>query len=360
MTMDTETRELLEREFERHSAAHYGTARLRDYAALPAGRDPALWQTLCDHGWTALGLDERHGGLGATVRDALPLFAAAGRAAWREPLLERCGSAAGALLAIDDPECEVLLGDLVAGRAEVCFAHREAASGFAGDSVPTLAVDARGRLSGQKCCIVDYAPDATLLVTARSAAGTSVHLVAPGAPGLATHAYRTVDGRRACDLVFGAVAARALGPAGAVIEGAQRRTQLFAAAEIAGVMRGAVETTREHLTTRKQFGRPLAAQQVLAHRLVDMHMAALETTALVAATANACDAGAGDLDRRLLSLRAQSAEASRFVTQQAIQLHGGLGICSEILVGHLYRRVLAIDSLCGTADWALSRLAAAS
>ncbi len=357
--MDAATRELLAREFDRYGAAHYDHRQRLAYADRPEGRDPARWRDLCERGWTALGLGEDFGGLGERIEDALPLPDAAGRQLWREPVLERCGETIGALQAVSaEPQCRDLLIDLVSGERELCFAQREPASGFAEAGLPMTRVDGAGRLHGVKCCVLDYAPQAWLLVTAHEESGPALYLLPPRAAGILARPYRSIDARLAADLRFEAAAATRLASAEAAIAGAWRRAQLFAAAERVGLMRGAVEATREHLVERRQFGQPLAAQPVLQHRLIDMHVATLEAGALIAAAARAYDAGAADLDRRLLILRVHVAQAARRVTQEAIQLHGGLGLCAEIGIGDRYRRALAIDSACGTADAAMSRLLA--
>lgn len=357
--MDAATQAMLTREFERYGSAHYGKAQRLAYAERADGRDPARWRDLCERGWLALGSSEELGGLGETIEDALPLLDAAGRQLWREPLLERGGDTVGALRALPTaPRARELLGALLGGELDLCYAHREAGFGFARRQAPSTRADRSGRLAGAKCCVVDYAADAWLLVTARDDTGIGLYLLPPHAAGLRARPYRTIDARSAADLDFDAAAATRLADADAAMAGAWRRSQLLAAAERVGLMRGAVEATCAHLRERRQFGQPLAAQPVLQHRLVDMHIATLESASLTAAVARGYDAAAPDLDRELAILACHVAQAARSVTQQAIQLHGGLGLCSEAAIGDRYRRVLAIDSACGTADAAMSQLLA--
>jgi len=144
-----------------------------------------------------------------------------------------------------------------------------------------------------------------------------------------------------------------------VLAGARRRSTLLAAAEEAGIMNAVTAMTISHLQSRRQFGQPLAEFQVLRHRVAEMHIMKTEAAACLRAVAKAYDENAEDLDRQLSMLRIQAARAARCVTQQAIQLHGAMGMTEELPIGDYYKRVLMLNSCYLRPEAASEALAAA-
>jgi alkylation response protein AidB-like acyl-CoA dehydrogenase len=225
-------------------------------------------------------------------------------------------------------------------------------------------------LNGHKAVVVGAPQADTLLVSARTGggqrdrAGVTVFAVAKDAPGLTTKDYPTVDGQRASDVFLENVAVGADAVIGevdggtALLEGAQDEAIAAVCAEAVGAMRVAHAQTVEYARTRKQFGVAIGSFQVLQHRMVDMFMALEQSVSMAYLAAIRC--AEGDPAERALACAAaktQIGRAGRFVGQNAIQIHGGMGMTEELAVGHYFKRLTIIDSQYGSADWHVKRYA---
>jgi butyryl-CoA dehydrogenase len=355
----------------------------RDYtfdarrAALsePHGFSIDRWRAFADLGWLALGLPEDCGGLGdasdsAIVADAL------GRANALEPWLANVGLAAPLLAALRagapsaDDRCGGLLGAIASGERRVALAAWEPQGRHDAFDVTTRATaSADGwRLDGVKTLVLGGGSADVLLVVAREHGaprdpdGLSVFELAPDAPGLVRRALPTYDGRQTADLRLDGVqvsdAAR-LGPAGAAwpaLEAAIDHATALACVEAVGTMEVVLDTTRAYLQQRRQFGRPLAANQVLRHRLVDLRVAIEQARAIsLAAVERLGDAP--DARRRAVSLaKAFVSPAARRCGEEGIQLHGAIGMTEETAIGHLATRLVGFANLLGDEAWHLERL----
>jgi alkylation response protein AidB-like acyl-CoA dehydrogenase len=315
------------------------------------------WRQLAEQGWLGLGLPEECGGYGPAIGDVGLLMRAAGAGSWRVPLVECLGEACGALLAAPPGVLrDRLLGEIAAGEAIVGLAE------MGSDTRPaTVAVSP----DAGRACLTGSAPFLAagdtwthILVAARRTPvnDVSLYLVAACGRGVGLSCYPAVDGRSAADLELDGAAADWVADGPELLSAARRRGQLLAAAEVAGIVQAAFEATRQHLADRRQFGQPILKFQAIQHRLVDLYVCMRELTAMLDAACSAYDAQRAELDRLLWKLRAHASLTGRAVTQQSIQLHGGMGMTAEMPVGDYYKRIMLIDSLYGSHEAALDRL----
>jgi alkylation response protein AidB-like acyl-CoA dehydrogenase len=257
------------------------------------------------------------------------------------------------------------LGALIDGACLVVPAFAEAAG------LPTrihTRVDGTLCISGRNARVVAGSQADCLLVAAAEGGGTSLLLLPLGAPGVTRHAYRLIDGTPACDVVLDAVridpAMRigAPGGAAAALDFAQQHAGVAWCAQALGVMARAIETTRDYLLQRRQFGVEIASFQALRHRLADMVIAHEQARATLhgalAALVNADGPGPG-LARAIAIAKAQSGRSGRFIGAQAIQLHGGIGMTNEYVAGHCFKQLMVIDSMSGGTAAQLRALAVA-
>lgn len=328
------------------------------------GLDRAVWRAFAEMGWLGLGLPESHEGSGSML-DAALLMEAFGQALVVEPYVPTV-VLGGQLIArcADDAQKRRLLPPIVGGQILTAFAHGERGSDYEAMNVATTAVRVRDgyRLTGRKAVVLGAPSADTLIVSARSAGsrnartGLSLFLVDPAAKGVRVDAYRTVDGARAGEVILDGVevsAADRLGPEGGAadaIEDALAAGSLALACQAVGALEGAVSATALHLNTREQFGQKLASFQALRHRVADMYVLKEEARALARLAAlNFDDA---DREERQLSIAAAKAyvgEAGRQVCEEAVQLHGAIGITDEIMVGHYLKKLIAVDrTFCDT------------
>ncbi len=384
MDIDTDVRDDETRAMLREAAARYVERELtfearRAAAAGPDGFSRARWRAFADMGWLALGLPEACSGLG-TAADAAVVAHALGRGVAPEPWLAHVGLAAPLLAALHDPaaedaadRCGALLQGLAAGERLPALATWEPQGRHDAFDVETRATrDGEGwRLDGTKTLVLGGGAADTLLVAARTDGptrarhGLAVFEVAPDAPGLERRALPTYDGRQAADLRLDGVrvgtAARLGGDADAwpAIERAIDHATALACVEAAGTMRAVLDTTRAYLQQRRQFGRPLASNQVLRHRLVDLYVDVEQARSIAdAAVARLDDEPA--VRRRAVSLaKAFVSPAARRCGEDSIQLHGAIGMTDEAEISHLARRLVGFANLLGDEAWHLERLATA-
>jgi len=331
-----------------------------------AGWQPDIWRAFADElGILGAALPEDVGGIGGGPVEVMVIAEALGLALVVEPYVDTVVVAAGLLRRADGDVAAALLEDIVAGRAIVALAAAEAESG---DRWQDAATTARRDgsdwvLDGAKIMAVG-APIAThLLVTARTDSGISLFCVDVGTAGIELHGYRTIDDRRAADLVLTGLRLPAdalLGEEGQAWPSLDRARDEGAAAvcaEAVGGMRKVLADTVEYCKQRQQFGQPIGSFQVLQHRMVDMHMELEQSVAAVYLAVLNLEAEPATRARAVSAAKATIGRAARFIGQNAVQLHGGMGMTEELAIGHYFKRLTAVQYEFGTTDHHLARYA---
>jgi alkylation response protein AidB-like acyl-CoA dehydrogenase len=333
----------------------------------------ALWQALGrDLGVLGATLPGEVGGLGGGAVEAMIVADALGEALAPVPYIETAVIAAGLLKRVGGNRAAALLPQIAEGSTRAVLAAGETDSRHALESVATSARSSGDgwTLDGEKI-VVAGAPGADwLLVTARTSGDTrdirsiSLFLVPAGAAGLSRHDYRLIDGIPGSDLTLTNVQMPAdalLGPEGGalpLLEQARDEGIAALCAEAAGLTRKLLADTVAYTKERKQFGQPLASFQALQHRMVDMFIAVEQATSAAYLAALHLGDEAASRARAIAAAKATVADAVRFVGQNAVQLHGGMGMTDELAVGHYFRRATAIEQQFGAADHHAKRYAA--
>ncbi len=278
---------------------------------------------------------------------------ALGHALAVEPYVDTVVVAGGLLHRAGGPVATSLLEKIVEGTAVVALAAAEASSGEHWQDISTTA-ERYGdgwTLRGSKIVAMS-APLAThLLVTACTDNGISLFVVdlAAPAPGIDMHAYRTVDDRRGADIVFdglrlpGDALLGQEGQAWPSIAAARDEGAVAVCSEAVGCMRKVLADTVEYAKQRHQFGQPIGSFQVLQHRMVDMYMEVEQAVAAVYLAVLNIEAEPAVRARAVSAAKATIGRASRFVGQQAVQLHGGMGMTEELAIGHYFKRLTAVQ-----------------
>ena len=292
---------------------------------------------------------------------------ALGHALVVEPYVDTAVVAAGLLVRAGGERAEALLRLLAEGEAVVVLAAGEAESGDRWQDVATSAHrdGADWVLTGSKTMAVSAPLASHLLITARTAGGLSLFLVEMGAgsTGMEMHAYRTVDDRRAADLVFTELRLPAdalLGEEGKAwpsLTHARDEGATAVCAEAVGGMRKVLADTVEYCRQRQQFGQPIGSFQALQHRMVDMHMELEQSVAAVYLAVLNLGADAPIRARAVSAAKATIGRAARFVGQNAVQLHGGMGMTEELAIGHYFKRLTAVQYEFGSTDDHVTRYA---
>ncbi len=338
----------------------------RKAVATDPGYDESLWQRLAEMGVLGLPFAEEDGGMGAGPVETALVCEELGRVLAPEPFLTSVVLAGGLVAALGSSEQRsALLAPLAEGTALLAFAHLEPGSRWAPAATQVTAVDSDGAwtLSGVKEPVPFGAEADTLVVSAALPGGeTALFLAEADATGLSRTGFATHDGGRAAQVTLDGAAAVPLGSGGdatAAIGHALDTTRVAACHQALGAMTFALETTTAYLKSRKQFGVTLNKFQALSFRAADMYVS-LELARSVTAWATLVLADGEPTQAADAAARAslQVSRASRHIGQEAIQLHGGIGMTAEYSVGHYTSHLTALEHLLGDGRLHLTTLAA--
>jgi alkylation response protein AidB-like acyl-CoA dehydrogenase len=349
---------------QRFIAREYGFERRRAIAASADGYSREAWTELAGLGLMALPLPEEFGGLNGSGVDVMLVMEQMGRALMLEPYISTVVLCGGILRdAASSALRERLLPQIAAGKVLLALAAYEAAGrydvGYA-ECRATRSGDG-WRLNGRKSVALDAPSADYLLVSARQAGapadaqGLSLFLVPRTANGVALEPYPTQSGGRAADIQLREATAVELigepGQARAILEQGIDWALAALCAEALGIMTVLNEATLAHLKSRKQFGVPIGTFQALQHRMADMYVAQEQARSMtIQAAMQVGSTNAATRRRALAGAKAYVGRAARFVGQQAVQLHGGMGLVDEFVVGHCFKRLTMIDLTYGDAD----------
>ncbi len=371
----SEEQRLLKESLDRLIGDRYAFEQRKAYGQSPDGWSRELWAQYAELGLLGLPFAENYGGSGGGPVETMIAMEAFGRALALEPFLATVVLGGGFLRHGGSAEqCAALIPRIADGSLTLAFAHTERQSRYNLADIATRAVrDGAGWvLDGDKGVVLHGDSADRLIVTARIGGGprerdgVGLFLVDAKAAGVSRRGYPTQDGLRAAEVTLAGVRIgpeAVLGEPGAALPLVERVVDEAIAAlcaEAVGAMAVMHELTVEYLKTRRQFGREIGSFQVLQHRAVDM-LVALEQARSMAMFATMMTAEENPAERRsaLSAAKVQIGRSGRLVGQQAIQLHGGIGMTVEYKVGHYFKRVTMIDTMFGDAGHHLRALARA-
>jgi alkylation response protein AidB-like acyl-CoA dehydrogenase len=359
---------------ERYLGEQYSFDRYQSIKRSAAGWDRDIWRGLADLGVLAITVPAAQGGLGFGPLETLAMMGDCGRSLLLEPVLSSAVIATAVLRAFaDEAPAGELLAALATGEKIAALAHFESDSRFESRWVTTRARRAGEgfRLDGHKGVVMHAGAADILLVTARTAGeagdaeGVSVFLVPRAAPGLVLDEYPIIDGQRAADVYLQGVEvplASRLGREGAALAAVEAALDIGLAAlcaDAVGVMQALLDATVEYVHVRQQFGQPIGRFQALQHRIADMLIHLEQARSMSYLAALRCTAeDVGERRRALSAAKAVIGQSSRFVGQQSVQLHGGMGMTDELKVSHWFKRLTAMQLMFGDSDTHLQRYAA--
>jgi len=369
----SEEQRLLKDSVDRLLADRYPFDKRRGYMAEPEGWSRALWGQYAELGLLGLPFAEEYGGFGGGAVEMMLVMEAIGRVLALEPYLATVILAGTALrLAGNDAQKSALLPQIAEGNLRLAFAHGERQARYDLTDVMTTAKKsgAGWRLDGGKSVVMHGDSADRLVVSARTGGergdpdGVTLFLVDAGSNGVARRAYKMRDGTSAAEISLSGVevgAGDVLGEPGAgmaVVERVVEAGIAATAAESVGAMETMLAMTVEYLKTRQQFGKPIGQNQALQHRATEMMMSLEQGRSLEILAADTLDeADAARRAHTMSTVKVGVGQAAKFVSQNAVQLHGGIGMTEEYAVGHYFRRAMVIEHSFGDITHHLSRLA---
>ncbi len=368
-----EEQQLLADSVRKYLAASYDFEARKKLIASPSGFSQPAWNMFAEMGLTAIPFATDAGGFGGGAVDLMAPMEAVGESLVVEPLLDHIALASRLVARVGSPAQRAsALAALLDGSKKATFAYLERGWRYALEATTTVATKmASGwSLNGEKIVVMGAPLVDVFVVSAKTPAGTRLFMMDSKTPGVAVKAYRTVDGQRAGDVTFTNVALQGdamLGTdvdASPAIEEAIDFATALLCSEAVGAMKYACDATLEYLKTRKQFGAPIGAFQALQHRMVDMFMASEQSRSMAMMVACKVDASTEDSasvaarKKAVSSAKVFIADAARLVSQESVQLHGGMGMTEEMKVSHTFRRLTVLAQRFGDADHHLARYTA--
>lgn len=361
LTLNDEQR-LLRESADRFVAKNCKPEHSKKAASEPPGFSMTMWKQFADLGWLALPIAEAYGGLGGGPVEIGILMEAFGRGLVSEPYLSTI--VLGAALVAEcgtETQKQAILPMIADGTLLLAFAHVERTARFDLAKVETSATRTpEGWLiNGHKIAVLDGAAAKEIIVSARltGPGGMSGKLclfrVPAGTRGLTVHDFERLGGGRGCNLDLKEVQLpfdALLGDGSDAfpsIEATVDRAIAALGAEAVGIMEVLLDTTLDYTKVRKQFGRPLSANQVIRHRLADMAVQCDEARSMALRAALMANAEPAVRRRAASGAKAKIGKCARFVAEQSVQLHGAMGVTEELDVGAYFKRLLAFDTLLG-------------
>jgi len=328
------------------------------------------WKKFADLGWLGICVSEDSGGFGGSSIESMLIMEAFGKGLVVEPFLETVIMSGGL---IDDhgsdEQKSSVLEPAISGEMHLALAYAEPQSRFNLSDVVTEAKSDGDSfiLNGYKSVVMNGPSADKIIISARTSgaqldeSGISLFIVDANSDGLNKTNYKTVDGRRASDLTLENVSVSKSSLIGdqdkgfAILDSAIDKAILAISAEAVGAMEVLYKTTVEYTKTREQFGTAIGKFQVLQHRMVDMFMEYEQCKSLLYMATMKHEEGAVDAKKAISGLKYQVGKAGKFIGQQAVQLHGGMGVTDELNVGHYFKRLTTVGTIFGNTDYHLKK-----
>ncbi|RWD28720.1 MAG: pimeloyl-CoA dehydrogenase small subunit [Mesorhizobium sp.] len=330
----------------------------------PDGYDTRLWSQIVELGWLAVGIPEEFGGIGGGAVETAVIMEEVGRNLLISPYA-MSAVATQAIVHLGSEDQKALLAKIAAGEMQITIADVEGPE-YGHTTVATMALDVGGgyRLTGRKTQVQFGATADAFIVSANLHGTLSLFLVEANAEGLSLNSSHSLDLGLVSDMDLDGVELQAGSLLGKPGEGVsnlrmlENRAIAAACAEASGAMQALVRDTVEYTKTRKQFGAALSTFQALQHRLVDMFIRAefARSMALLAAFEVGRDATSPEADHVCSAAKYLVMEYAKINAEEAIQLHGAMGMARELPIGHFYKRIVMLENLLGCGFVHLGRM----
>jgi hypothetical protein len=353
---------LLRDSVDKYVREHCGVERHRTLCTTKLGFDPDTWHQFAQLGWLSVPFAEELGGFAGGATALMVVAEALGKGLVREPYLSTVVTCGGFLQRGGSaPQQQQFIPSIIDGSTQWAFAFAEQSSGYDLAKVATSAQhqDDGYVLNGSKFAVLNAHCANHLIVSARTSgaendsSGITLFILAAGQAGVSLEGFVAVDGSRGAHVHLNGVLVDAHHVLGDVdqalplMEAVVDTAIVALGAEALGSMQALLDATVEYTRTRHQFGQPISKFQALQHRMADMYLRVEETRSLLLNAAIQLDQNSGESAAACAALKVKVSEAGQFVAQQAVQLHGGIGMTDELSVGHHFKRLMILAKLYG-------------
>ena len=366
----SEEQKMIQQSVERFVQENYDLSNRIKISSEDPGYSKEYWSSMAELGWLGLAFDEEDGGFGGNQIDTLVLMEQFGKGLVLEPFLANIVLAGGAIKRGGSAALkESIIPSLIDGSLQLTLAYAEEQSRFDLEDIATAAREDDGNfvLNGKKSMVLNAESADKIIVVARTNGsqvdkeGISLFLVNADSDGLERENFPTVDGLRASEISLNDVKVSPENLIGEkdkgfeILQAVANDAILALAAEAVGAMEVLYKDTVEYTQQREQFDHPLSDFQVLQHRMVDMFMEYEQCKSLLFRATMETVQDPQLSQRTVHALKHLIGKSGIFVGENAVQLHGGMGVTEELRVGHFFKRLLVIDSQFGNADFHLDK-----
>ena len=334
------------------------------------GYSSEFWKTFADLGWLGMPFSEEDGGYNGGPTDLMVIMESLGRGLVVEPYIPNVVLAGGLISRLGSSEQKSnLLPKIISGENQMSVAFSEPQSRFNLSDVITSAKKDGDNyiLDGYKSVVMNGPSSNLIIIVARTSGkqleekGLTLFLLDPSLEGVSLRNYSNVDGSKASEVTLESVTVSSstmLGKEGEAYNSLEEVIDLATlaiSAEAIGIMEKMNEITLEYTKTREQFGETLSSFQALQHRMVDTFMAYEQTKSLLLMCAAKLTDKTEDASKSVSALKYQVGIAAKHVGEEAVQLHGGMGVTDETNIGHYFKRLTTIRAIFGNTDYHLKR-----
>lgn len=366
-----EEQQLLKDSVDRFVRENYELSQRRELVASKDGFSRNHWATMAELGWLGATLPEEYGGIGGGPAEAMVLMEGFGRGLVVEPYYATAVMGGNLILqGGSDEQKTALLPDMAEGKLMLSFGYAERQSRYDLFDVESTAKKSGSGyiLNGHKGVVIHGGSADKIIVSARTAGATrdkdgiTLFIVDATAQGVSVRDYQTIDGLRAAEVGLENVEVGGDSVLGevdgglALMNDVARRSMAALSAEAVGIMDTMQTLTNEYLQTREQFGRPIGKFQVLQHRMVDILIGCEESrSSMLVATLRLDDEDEVRREKAVSAAKVKIGQSGQFIGENAIQLHGGMGMTDEMQIGHYFKRLAMIDVMFGDHSYHLKR-----
>ena len=366
----SEEQKMIQQSVERFVQENYDLPKRVEISSKDPGYSKEYWGSMAELGWLGLPFEEKDGGFGGNQIDTLVIMEQFGKGLVLEPFIANVVLGGGAIQIGGSEELKKeMLPGLIEGSKQMTLAYAEQQSRFDLEDVATSARQEGDKfiINGQKSMVLNAESADHIVVVTRTSGGQvdeegiTLFLVDSNAKGIELQNFPTVDGLRASEITFDNVevsSERMIGKLGKgfeILRVVSNNAILAVCAEAVGAMEILYKDTVEYTQQREQFDHPLSDFQVLQHRMVDMFMEYEQCKSLLFRATMETIQDPVLAQRTIHALKHLIGKSGIFVGENAVQLHGGMGVTEELRIGHFFKRLLVIDSQFGNADFHLDK-----
>ena len=349
---------MLREQIQKFCESEYDFYKREDIVKSSNDFDPNVWKLFADQGWLSMPFSEDSGGLGFGAIELSILFEEFGKALVIEPYLATVVLSGTLIDKSSYSNKKDIIDKICQGEKHISLAYAEVDKSY-DYLTPNTSLDSNNILNGAKTLVLNASNADNLIVTCKKDNELNLVIMDSSIDGISINSYSTVDGQSCSEISFENVKLDASNilssgdEAESLIKETINLATLCISAEAVGLMESCYHKTLEYTKGREQFGQPISNFQVLQHRMVDMFIESELAKSLLIKAMLEVNNGSDEMYKHVSALKSYIGKSGKLSAKEAVQLHGGMGVSEELMIGHYLKKMISIDALFGNADYHL-------